>query len=85
MACRWDSEKHQAGPNHGDLVNVSSVNGNWVQVAGTGHWLPILSTSQEPLLKLHTIVGAYKDPPLSAGVEAHRAAQTGSLSAHPKP
>jgi len=34
MACRWDSEKHQAGPNHGDLVNVSTVTGNWVQVAG---------------------------------------------------
>ena len=78
--CRWDVEKHQPGPNYGDLVNVSSVIGNWVQVAGSGHWLPILSATQEPLLKLHKIVGAYKDPLISAEADLHRA-ETGPSSA----
>jgi hypothetical protein len=28
----WDTERHEAGPNFGDRVHVSSVLGNWVQV-----------------------------------------------------
>ena len=29
----WDYERTAAGPNFGDLVNVSSLQGNWVQVS----------------------------------------------------
>jgi len=57
----WDTHKHQRGPNFGDVVYGSSVETNWVQVAGQDVWLPILSATGQALLELDHIVGAYKD------------------------
>jgi len=57
----WDTEDEAAGPENGDLIYISSVVGNWAQVAGTCLFLPIKSEVGEQLLQLVHIAGAYKD------------------------
>ena len=65
----WDTKKRQAGPNFGDLVFASKVEGNWIQVAGSnagrkhphGYWLPIVGDESVPLLEVKEILGAYMD------------------------
>ena len=65
----WDTKKRQAGPNFGDLVFASKVEGNWIQVAGSnagrkhphGYWLPIVGDASVPLLEVKEILGAYTD------------------------
>ena len=62
----WDTEKTARGPDLGDVINVSRILGNWVQVAGKpGFWLPITGRQQQVLLELVNILGAYRDSPLS--------------------
>ena len=71
----WDTERTARGPDLGDVINVSHVLGNWVQVAGNGLWLPIIGRQQQALLELVNILGAYSDSP--------RACSTGIPGTHP--
>lgn len=57
----WDTKDEAAGPESGDLIHISSVVGNWAQVAGTCLFLPIRNEVGEQLLELAHIEGAYRE------------------------